>query len=298
MNELQELREHIKAAGFESPSSHARVSAYIETNILNHPNALFKRHVPPLDIILYAIRRVLGESPKSGNSKAAGGDKGERTLGAIPDLLDFVTTVEFYRVLAMQKVGDALMLHEYSQRQARPQNANGKKEDRGDGSGMLLTREEEIKLRTYRETDAELRQRYVQLILQYCQLDIYQLWVHDPPRPADVTLRLCEYFPALNAYYSAADSPRLFHYDLSDMERKWLRERGLACCLFVRDSCRWAAERSGPGHPLEAILRTPEFAARFPCAVRTDQLWEAMDVYMGKVQSMVTELQDMFPADS
>ncbi|KAJ7719620.1 hypothetical protein DFH07DRAFT_310148 [Mycena maculata] len=261
MNTLQELREHIKASGFESPASHARVSAYIESDILNHPNALFKRHVPPLDIILYAIRQVLAAPAHE--------------VHMIPDLLDLVTTVEFYRTLALQKAREVL-------------GENYKHPD----EQRTLSREDEERLREHQVGGASLRAIYIEVVLQYCQLDIYRLWTRDPPRPADVTLRLCEYFPALNPFYAAV-SPRLFHYDLSDTERADLRTRGVDCCLFVRDSCRWAAELCGPGQPIAPVLRTPAFAARFPCAVQADGLRETMEFYLGAVQAMVDELQGM-----
>ncbi|KAJ7719027.1 hypothetical protein DFH07DRAFT_973077 [Mycena maculata] len=277
MDTLEELRAHIKASGVESPVSHARISgsspihppkneflthdlAYIESEVLNHPNALFKRHVPPLDIILYAIRRVLAADAEA---------------QVIPDLLDLATTVEFFRTRALQNGREALVQY-------------GRHSD----TQRTLSREDEKRLRKYQDGSADIRAVYIELLLQYCQLDIYRLWTCDPPRPADVTLRLCEYFPALNPLYTAT-SPRLFHYDLADAERALLRKRGLDCCLFVRDSCRWAVERSTPDDPLASVFRTPAFAACFPCTVSAASLRDMMEFYMGTVQAMVDELQGM-----
>jgi hypothetical protein len=63
-------------------------AAYIERNIINNPKSLFKHRVPPLDIILYAIRCLLARLDA-------------RCPRNIPDLLDFATTTEFYRVLTL-----------------------------------------------------------------------------------------------------------------------------------------------------------------------------------------------------
>jgi hypothetical protein len=57
-----------------------------------------------------------------------------------------------------------------------------------------------------------------------------------------VTLRLCEYFPELNAHYVAAPGPRLFHRDLSAQERAAVAKCGRDTCRFVCQSYEWAAE--------------------------------------------------------
>ncbi|KAF7362546.1 hypothetical protein MVEN_00602700 [Mycena venus] len=218
---LQELRAYIKASGFESPApNHASISAYIETNIIKNPNSLFKHRVPPLDIVLYAIRRLLAppDAPR---------------LRDIPDLLDFVTTIEFYRKLALQKVEEALTIHRYYQ---------------ANDDHLTLTDEEVQRLDEYKIEGPDLRSVYIEIVLQYCQWDIYKLWTSDPPSTADATLRLCEYFPQLNDKYRAltGGSPRLFHYDLTDTERDTLSLRGIDSCTFICDSSEWAKVRQLP----------------------------------------------------
>ncbi|KAJ7350921.1 hypothetical protein DFH08DRAFT_806895 [Mycena albidolilacea] len=274
---LQELRAHITASGFQSPApNHASISAYIEKHIIKNSKSLFKERAPPLDIVLYAIRLLLGaptDAPR---------------LGDIPDLLDFATTIEFYRKLALQKVDEALTFQRYYQ-------ANN------DGP-TTLTDEEVERLHQYTRDGPEVRTVYIEMILQYCQWDIYHLWTSDPPCPTDVTLRLCEYFPNLNSIYrnKGATSPRLFHYDLTDAEREVLRLRGIDCCTFVSDSCDWASARQTelPGHQrqtLANVFQTSEFAEVFPCKIQLATLRGSMDYYMSAVETMVNELQEMFP---
>ncbi|KAJ7194845.1 hypothetical protein GGX14DRAFT_677959 [Mycena pura] len=277
-NTLQELRDYISASGFESPvkANATTIATYVESNIINHPNSLFKHRVPPLDIILYALRRLLAPG---------GDDAAAPRLCDIPDLLDFVTTIEFYRNLALQKAREALELHAHYQANEPARTA--------------LTAEDVARLREHGENDVPLRGVYFEMVLQYCQIDIYRLWTSDPSRPADVTLHLCEYFPALNPHYRNAgeQSPRLFHYDLSETEREELRLRGLDACLFVTDSCEWAVKRRKDGQTLASVFQTSEFSAQFPCRLRFEDLRETMDYYMNTVAAMVNELQDMFPED-
>ncbi|KAJ7856954.1 hypothetical protein B0H14DRAFT_3448156 [Mycena olivaceomarginata] len=235
------------------------------TEISNHPTAPPKHRVPPLDIILYAIRRVLGPPDAP-------------CVSDIPDLLDFATSIEFYRALALSKAEEALRFHEYYQTNKRD---------------AALSKAEAVRLREYQMNDISMRKTYIGIILQYCELVGRHLPPLDerPAAPADLTLRLCEYFPMLNAHYAAACvSPRLFHYDMSATERELLRLRGLECCTFVYDSCAWAAARSGPGQPLVGMLQTPAFTAAFPCKAPQAALRQTMNYYMDTVEGLVNDL--------
>jgi hypothetical protein len=71
-------------------------------------------------------------------------------------LLDFATTIEFYRTLALQKVQEALTIHQYYQA-----NADGP---------VTLTDEEVDCLREYSRNDPNVRTVYIEMVLQYCQL--------------------------------------------------------------------------------------------------------------------------------
>ncbi|KAJ7922258.1 hypothetical protein B0H13DRAFT_2411751 [Mycena leptocephala] len=236
---------------------------------MNNPKSLFKRRVPPLDIIFYAIRCLLARPDA-------------QRLRDIPDLLDFATTIEFYRVIALQTAQEALKIQPYDQ-------AN-------DDRPVTLTDEEADRLREYNRNYPTVRTIYIETVLQYCQLDIYHLWTSDPPCTAGVTLRLSEYFPQL--YRTAGGvSPRLFHHDLSDAEHTALHVRALDCSAFVSDSCVWANEHRLPGQTLANVFQTPEFSAAFPCEIRLSELRKSMDFYMALVERMVNELQEMFTAD-
>ncbi|KAJ6448878.1 hypothetical protein C8R45DRAFT_1045488 [Mycena sanguinolenta] len=278
---LQELRAHITGLGLESPSpNHASISAYIETNIINNPNSLFKRRVPPLDIVLYAIRRLFEPPPD------APPDTPRPRLRDVPDLLDFVTTIEFYRKLTLQRAEEALTIHEYYL-QTDDRRAN-------------LTKQDVKRLKDYKANGDNLRKMYIEIVSQFCLWHIHYLWTSSPPRPADVTLHLCEYFPNLNEYYrnSGKKSPRLFHSDLTDAESRLLDERGKESCEFVVTSCEWAESRLQffPGQTIANMIQTPEFSEQFPCNIDLSSLRSAMDFFLKAVDGMVNELQEMFPS--
>ncbi|KAJ6447611.1 hypothetical protein DFH09DRAFT_1353151 [Mycena vulgaris] len=255
-NTLQELRAHIKASGFESPSpKHAVIPAYIETNILKDSGSPIKDRVPPLDIVIYTIRWLLALSNSPGMSD-------------VPDLLDLVTTIEFYRELGLRKADEALRIHQ----------AN-------DDDATKLTDEEVKHLRAHQTNDSALRNMYI-------KVDIYHLRTSDPPRPADLALRLCEYFPDKN---TRAESPRLIHHNLSNQECEAVRLCGGNSRKFVSDSYEWAGVHQITGQTLASVFQTPEFAIAFPCEIHPTTLRKTVEFYMDTVERMVNELQAMFP---
>ncbi|KAJ6631300.1 hypothetical protein B0H10DRAFT_2206987 [Mycena sp. CBHHK59/15] len=294
MNTLEELRAYIRASGAESPadananiSASASAAAYIETHILSSPAAaLFTRHVPPLDIILFAIRSVLAPP--------------HATASHVPDLLDFATTVEFYRACAVKRGREALVFGAYYRGEGEGDDNEGE-----EGRTNLTRKEEEyLHEHTSEEWDAQLREIYIELVLQYCILDIHTLWTASPPCPAAVAQRLCEYFPRLVPTHASSSprrnshtSPRLFHFDLSDAERARVDETGRTSCVFVRDSCAWAEERARKGGPpLHQLLPSPAHAAAFPCAVDARALCATTAFYLACVEDVVRVLEGMFPS--
>jgi uncharacterized protein (DUF1919 family) len=46
---------------------------------------------------------------------------------------------------------------------------------------------------------------------------------------------------------------------------------------------------------LANVFQTSEFAEVFPCKIELAKLRESMDYYMSAVETMVNELQEMFP---
>ncbi|KAJ7763852.1 hypothetical protein B0H16DRAFT_1718488 [Mycena metata] len=270
---VQELREHIKAeAEALDLSVLPRAAALAEANVVTlstiPPNALFRTRVPPLDIILHAIRCLLARRDFPG-------------LGHVPDLLDLLTTSEFHRKLMVKKVEEVLTMHHQA----------------NNGHHGTLSGGEIFCLNEYEDFDTHIRSIYVELILQYCQYDIYHLWTSNPPRTADTTLRLCQYFPKLNQFYvnAVGHSPRLFHHDLTDIEGKALYDRGLDCCRFVTTSCEWAIAHKLSGQTLDEVFQTPQFRATFPCKVRLSTLRETMEYYVATVGSMFDKLQALCP---
>ncbi|KAJ7072975.1 hypothetical protein C8F01DRAFT_267320 [Mycena amicta] len=244
--------------------------AYIDSNIRSHPNNLFKNRVPPLDIILFAVNKLLARIDH----------------GHIPDLLDLLTTVEFFRKLALQKANEALALH------LRYVTADPRK--------TSLTPDEEAQLRAHQENDQDLRSVYLELYHHLSGYHIYHLWTSDPPRAADTVFRLCEYYPELIKNYPQAQdrSPRLFYNDLSAHERDECIQTGTDICSFITNSCEWVRAHYPKVSPIHSVFQQPDFQAAFPCVFQLEDIRKSIDYYTKTVEAMVTELQDMFPPDA
>lgn len=158
MNTLQELRNYVKdlQVDEDTTSDHKdiysqrfRLSlfcflsdpflAYIEQKILTR-DSLFKTRVPPLDFILYAIKNIMRPS---------------MVLDQIPDLLDLLAAVEFYRNIALGKANDALVYNDWYKAK--------------DERVVSLTQEERTDLEMQVQMADILREIYFNIILQYCQ---------------------------------------------------------------------------------------------------------------------------------
>ncbi|KAF7289165.1 hypothetical protein MIND_01377600 [Mycena indigotica] len=268
-SDLEQLRAHIRATGFNSPVANATISAYIRAHILEHPNKLFTTRAPPLDIILFAINNIfVGRVPPP--------------IDSIPDLLDLLTSAEFYRKIALEKANEALKLH-LKYKDTSPTRTR-------------LTDEEEQQLRGHGERDENLRSIYLELYHQFATYHMYELWTCHPPRPADMIARFCEYYPETPWLHphTEALAHRLFCHDLSPAERAECRQRGLDMCKFMTDSSEWA-QKNYPGVLKSLVYQKPEFRAEMPCEV--DQLRPSLDYYTNTVEAMVNELQDMFQSD-
>jgi hypothetical protein len=117
------------------------VSAYIQDHALaNTP----KRTIPPVDVIIYAARNILYPS---------------FLYSDIPELLDLLSIVEFYRLRVIEVARNASLWNNYYK--------TSKETDRD-----ILTREEEKILKRLTKESRIQAQRYVYrtLISQCCQL--------------------------------------------------------------------------------------------------------------------------------
>ncbi|KAJ7720446.1 hypothetical protein B0H16DRAFT_1474434 [Mycena metata] len=234
-----------------------------EVNVAIAPKSLFENRLPRLNIIVYAIRFLLAwqDSPD---------------FDDVPSLLDFATALEIHQKLMIEKVANSTLTHH----------------EKLSGENILCWHE-------YQNSDSNIRAVYTELILQYCEYDIYRLWTSDPPQTADTTLRLCGYFTRLNPLYLKAGrhSSRLFHHHLTGEEEKALHEHGVDCCAFVSDSCDWAITHQLPGQTLAEVFQTLQFKAAFPCKVSLSTLRETMDDYMSVVEGMSETLHVLLPPE-
>jgi hypothetical protein len=75
---------------------------------------------------------------------------------------------------------------------------------------------------------------------------MFYLWTANPPSMTDFLIRFNEYFPFLNRSYDN-NSPRLFHFNLTDEEIAHLIDAGEQCCDLVRKSVERAMKSPARG---------------------------------------------------
>ncbi|KAF7289996.1 hypothetical protein HMN09_01304300 [Mycena chlorophos] len=270
---LKELRTHIDKTGFKSPVANTAISTYIGSHILEHPNNLFHARVPPLDIILYAFDATTKQL-----------DSPEHRVEVIPDMVDLLTTIEFYRIIALEKAKEALASYEGE-----------------------LTRQEKDSLGAHAAQDALLRGLYLELYRYLAGYHMYHLWTSDPPRPTDVVARLHEYYPEIftPGNYSTNRTPtrqphesdrRLFHNDLTAAERKECWRGAIEVCKFMDNTFIWC-EQNYPGIRKVDVFQKPDFREANPCSFSLEEIKISLEYYRATVQDMVFKLQDMFPPE-
>ncbi|KAJ7651130.1 hypothetical protein FB45DRAFT_1018482 [Roridomyces roridus] len=181
----------------------------------------------------------------------------------IPDLLDFLTILELCHRLKLKGAVD----------EAR--------EPRHEDEEWLQSVQ-----------TGKFRQLFIEIVLKYCELDMYRLWTQDPPIPSLATQRLREYFPVScsEADGHTVASPRLFHSDLSGSEREEIYSRGTKCRRFIYDSIAWADAHGGRGESLATIFQSAEFQTRYPCEVDIGCLRQAVGFYVKVVQDSIDKL--------
>jgi len=263
--------------GHSELESHKLIYSYIEDHVLSDPPS--KRTVPPLDVIIYAVRNIL--YPTFLHSD-------------IPALLSLFSIVEQYRLRAVELARNASVWSNYYK---------ASKEDLKDG----LTRDEEKVLNRLMKESRIQAQRHVYrtLILQCCQLDIYHLWHGQYPC---IPFRLRDYFYD-ETRQGASQTLKLFRRDLSDKEQEDLHATGQACLKLFQDVSTWLADRAAAFRARELseddaleeselFSYRQDFTSAFPNPVQETALMASIEWYLDKVQTDINAMKIIFPAQS
>ncbi|KAG6899425.1 hypothetical protein C0993_010392 [Termitomyces sp. T159_Od127] len=221
MDPLSKLRDLIASVGNADRTSRQKhkeiYPGYIEREVLSPKSPIIKQ-VPPLEVVLYAINNILYPT---------------FITRRLPHLLDLLATVEFYRKRTLASSHEATIWSEYYEVQ-------------DEKAVYRLSKEDEAYLKELELDNISMRNIYITLISECCQLDMHLLLVAKPPSLTDFLVRFNEYFPHLNKHYDRK-SPRLFWSDLSSEEVVQLSKLGVDCCSRVQEIVNWATDHVGKG---------------------------------------------------
>ncbi|ESK93688.1 hypothetical protein Moror_1505 [Moniliophthora roreri MCA 2997] len=204
---------------------------------------------PPLELISYAIRDMMYPTFIS-PSRA-------------PDLLDLIATAESYRMRAVEKADTAREFNNYySTRRATEIDILTAEEL----DVVLLTEEEQIILDKVIANAPETRQKYVDLVLGYCQLDIYHLCT---TCSEDIGPRMEKYFGNESFIHNPEEG----------------RQFAMAAKKITLMMHDWAVvQNSGVGG-----------VRNRPCPVEVEGLLSATEVYLQHVEEQIQSLEAIFP---
>ncbi|KAF8653330.1 hypothetical protein AX16_004030 [Volvariella volvacea WC 439] len=167
---------------------------YIDANILQ--DEYLKKHLTLLEAVVYAIRCIL--QPRL-------------DVDAIPDLLDLLTTVEFYRAKITKVVNTAFEWNKFYE----------------DSHGALTLNPDQIReLNKVTARDKTQRGLYILLCCVLSKRHLYHLLSKKPPSGVDFLIHFNDYYPGL---LSSMPSRRLFHTDLSAKEKAEIDRSGREC---------------------------------------------------------------------
>ncbi|KAF8891736.1 hypothetical protein BD779DRAFT_1670706 [Infundibulicybe gibba] len=227
------------------------------------PNSPLAGYTPTLQTVIYAVKNIL--FPHLARHR-------------IPDLLNLLTTVEFYRKNALAQAEYAIAWQEYYE---------------NDPDVVLLTPKEELAFRTMKQHDLAYREMYIRSISWSCALDIYNIWTADPPALTDFWIHFNEYFPFLNEDCDQ-HSPLLFQSELNDSEVDTFKRIGQESCRMVQETYAWAISHREDGQRISGLFQTARFRRRFPAPVEYEALVNLIIYYIYKVESAVTAVHNAF----
>ncbi|GLB37390.1 hypothetical protein LshimejAT787_0404410 [Lyophyllum shimeji] len=264
MEPLRKLRDLVAKVDYNGVSrqDHREIYKYIEREVLSPKSPIIK-HVPPLEVIVYSMRNILLP---------------DLATRRIPELLDLLATVEFYRKRTLDYAQKALVWNDYY---------------KTEGTAVTLSHDEEEFLRKLESQESDLRKVYITILTTCCELDMYLLWTATPPSIADAMIRFNEYFPFLNENCDS-ESPRLFHSDLSDSEAGQVEDVGLKFCDFAQATIEWATEYAGDGQTMHSVFSTEEFRESFPRPCEDDKLSELISYFAKCVTSASQGIEEIF----
>ncbi|CAA7261649.1 unnamed protein product [Cyclocybe aegerita] len=253
--ELLRMSQKLGSSSLVSPQA----SALAQPSMLEHGDAL-KSRIPPLDIILYAIKGILYPTP---------------IYEQIPGLIRLLTMAEFHRLRAINIASNALSIQSYYQ-------------DNPDPSVMLLSDETEGYFKAFVDTgsSAEWRAMFMKLLSICCAIDVLQVWFHDSD--TDFWLRWNEYFAVLDPLAEKpAKLSHIFHYALSTHDIDQLRAAASHCVGLLEHAEDEQLLYALSSQSYEKVLQTEELQERQHLPKMDAPFQKVVESYLATVHGVV-----------
>ncbi|KAG8213473.1 hypothetical protein J3R82DRAFT_12009 [Butyriboletus roseoflavus] len=162
----------------------------------------------------------------------------------------------------------------------------------------LLAANEVRTLRRFLDKRGAQRWEYIVLLRILIQLYIHYLWT--APESCLLAKRLNDFFPGS---IQGVDEPSesLFHIDLSEDEREYLRRLKVECQEWMKLVVDWETKREetcqdeGLAQEDTDEVLAEDFRARFPQPSTPSETARSVEIYMDKVERMVQKLEQWFP---
>ncbi|EGN98720.1 hypothetical protein SERLA73DRAFT_73321 [Serpula lacrymans var. lacrymans S7.3] len=265
MNEFRKLVSQLN--GEEDLKIRREIYTHVRETII--PNTRLADCCPPPAVSFYAIRNILYPNI---------------LFEQITDLLDLLANVDLFRQRALKQSADALVWNEFYKQQPNS------------GVRVLKPSQEERLLR-YKEQSIKDRRRYMLLVFNLCQLDIYHLWPSSDP--SLLPKRLKQYFPSS---LSGGDesSSLMLHFDLSDTEKKDMLVVRNESIEWMKDISEWENARAmklkEEGASMEdfCVNYRHDFGLDHDPPIDKEILVKNIEKYLKKVEQMIQHLEDYF----
>ncbi|KAK2464286.1 hypothetical protein APHAL10511_003743 [Amanita phalloides] len=243
-DDLATVRKLIASLDFanDNVQHHKDIYTYISETILASQSTILNIE-PPVEVLVYVAKKILFPN---------------LAQNMIPQLLDVVANVEFYRQRMQVQAKTAL----------KGKNSHMNEDN---SKTISLSNDDEVFLEKLEVSSDSWRQVYMTILCKCCHLDLYHLWTASPPSMVDFMVRFNEYFPSLNKHCTH-ESPRLLHQMLSTDERSKFKQTGLSISEFGYNSAQWVKdntrEESASLHRPSALIDTSNLTANLfgPCS--------------------------------
>jgi len=216
--------------------------------------------VLPLAVFIYAIKNILYPT---------------FLIELIPDFLDLLTMVEFYRIRVTEVASNALEWNDFYK---------SKKVTR------TLEVQDETFLNHLRDTQDEMRQIFMRIVAECCIIDLHRLWV---------TQSHTNFWIRWNRYFNTKGEKNTklfasFHYRLSDADKDILRLSATHCATTMHSTLICAEDSRSTGQSIQDVFNTRSFQDQ-SMTNNNQSLLDLINYHLNYVHEAVEKLQSLFP---